>query len=184
MKTMQRKLVLITIATLLTLAITSYLSPWWTLNRMRSAIAARDYDAFSSRVDYPSLHASFKSQMLANARSNNANDSESILGAITEGIAGTLAGPMLDVVLGAPGVIEMINQGTPTMTRAVISSAITKVPAAVDAPVDLKATYRGWDRVAFRGADAPEEDGSFILVRTSPWSWKLAEVDFPRDAGK
>jgi len=181
---MQRKFTLLTIATLLTLAITSYLSPWWTLNRMRSAIDARDYDAFSSRVDYPSLHASFKSQMLANTRASNAHDNESILGAITEGIAGTLAGPMLDVVLGAPGVIEMINQGTPTITRAVISSAMTKVPAAAQAPVDLKATYRGWSRVAFRGAGAPEEDGSFILVRSGPWSWKLAEVEFPPVSGK
>lgn len=182
--TMQRKTTLIAIATLVTLAISSYLSPWWTLNRMRSAIEARDYDAFSSRVDYASLQASFKSQMLANARGNNTNDNESILGAITEGIAGTIAGPMLDVVLGAPGVIEMINQGTPAITRTVISSAITKVPAAAEAPVDLKATYRGWSRVAFRGADAPEEDGSFILVRSNPWSWKLAEVDFPSVAGK
>jgi hypothetical protein len=113
--TMQRKLSLLTIAILLTLAITSYLSPWWTLNRMQSAIASRNYDAFSSRVDYASLHASFKSQMMANARGSKTNGDEGILGAITEGIAGTLAGPMLDVVLSAAGVIEMINQGTPTI---------------------------------------------------------------------
>ena len=176
---MQRKFVLIAIATLLTLAATSYLSPWWTLNRMRAAIEARDYQAFSSRVDFPSLHASFKSQMVANSSGTKANDSESILGALSEGIVGTLAGPMLDVVLGAPGLIEMINQGTPTITRAVISSAITKVPSAEKVPVDLKAAYRGWDRVAFRGAEATEEDGSFILVRNGLWSWKLAAVEFP-----
>ena len=174
---MQRKIVLVTVATVLTLAVTSYLSPWWTLNRMRSAIESRDYQAFSSRVDFVSLHASFKSQLVANSSGTKANDSESLLGALSEGIVGTLAGPMLDVVLGAPGLIEMINQGTPTITRAVISSAITKVPSAEKAPVELKAVYRGWGRVAFRGAEAPEEDGSFILVRSSPWSWKLAEVE-------
>jgi len=26
--------------------------------------------------------------------------------------------------------------------------------------------------------DASEADGSFILVRGGPWSWKLAEVEF------
>jgi hypothetical protein len=65
----------------------------------------------------------------------------------------------------------------------VISSAITKVPAAAKAPVELKASYRGWSRVAFRGTDAPEEDGSFILVRSSPWTWKLAEVELGVPAG-
>ena len=117
---MQRKIVLFTVATVLTLAITSYLSPWWTLNRMRSAIAERDYKAFSSHVDFPSLQASFKSQLVANSSGKKANDSESILGAFSEGIVGTLAGPVLDVVLGAPGVMEMIQQGTPAITRGVI----------------------------------------------------------------
>lgn len=173
----QRKIIVITAAIVLTLAITSILSPWWTLSRMRSAIEARDYNAFSSRVDYPSLHASFKGQLLANGSTKK--DNESILGALSEGIIGTLTGTALDVVLGPPGVIEMINRGTPTITRAVISSSITKVPSAEEPPADLKASYRGWSRVAFRGAEAPEEDGSFILVRSGLWSWKLAEVDLP-----
>ncbi|WP_420476502.1 DUF2939 domain-containing protein [Noviherbaspirillum sp. ST9] len=171
----QRKITLITLAIVVTLAITSILSPWWILHRMRSAIESRDYNAFSSHVDYPSLHASFKSQMLASTK----KDSESLLGALSEGILGTLTGTALDVVLGAPGVIEMINQGTPRITRAVISSAITKVPSAEAPPADLKATYRGWNKVAFRGAGAAEEEGSFILIRTGPWSWKLAEVELP-----
>ncbi|HYD94923.1 MAG TPA: DUF2939 domain-containing protein [Noviherbaspirillum sp.] len=174
---MQRKIAVIAVVTVLMLASASCLSPWWTLYRMRSAIEGRDYVAFASHVDFPSLKASFKSQLVANGGGKPANDSDSVLDAFAEGIVGTLAGPVLDLVLGAAGVIEMINQGTPAITRAVISSAITKVPAAAQAPAELKATYRGWDRVAFRGAEAPEEEGSFILVRGGLWSWKLAEVD-------
>ncbi|HEY0844222.1 MAG TPA: DUF2939 domain-containing protein [Noviherbaspirillum sp.] len=177
---MQRKIVVIAVATVLALAAASALSPWWSLNRMRAAIEARDYQAFSSRVDYPSLQASFQSQLVANSSGKEANDRDSVLGALSEGIVGALAGPMLDVVLDAPGLMEMINQGTPTITRAVISSAITKVPSAEKTPVELQAAYRGWSRVAFRGVDIPEEDGSFILVRSGPWSWKLAEVELPR----
>lgn len=178
----QRKIVLVTAAIVLTLVGTSYLSPWWTLSRMRAAIEGRDYAAFSSRVDFPSLHASFKSQLLANGRGETTNDSDSILGAISEGVVGALAGSMLDVVLDAPGVIEMINQGSPTITRAVIASAITKVPSTEKVPAELKATYRGWNRVAFRGKGLPEEDGSFILVRSGLWSWKLSEVELHRQA--
>jgi hypothetical protein len=174
---MQRRIAAITVLTVLAFIGTSAASPWWTLYRMRAAIEERDYKAFSSRVDFPSLRASFKSQLVANASSTKAHDGESALDALTEGIVGTLAGPMLDVVLGAPGVIEMINQGTPTFTRAVITSAMTKVPSAAEAPVELKVTYRGWERVAFRGVGAPEEDGSFILVRSGLWSWRLAEVE-------
>lgn len=174
---MQRRIGLITALTVVTLAGTSILSPWWTLYRMRAAIEGRDYQAFSSRVDFPSLHASFKSQLVTNSSGKKANDGDSILGALTEGVIGTLAGPVLDVVLSAPAVIEMINQGTPTITRAVIASAVTKVPSAAEAPVELKATYRGWKRVAFRGVGVPEEDGSFIFVRSGLWSWRLAEVE-------
>lgn len=177
---MPRKYVVIALAIVFTLAGASVLSPWWTLNRMRAAIDNRDYEAFSSRVDYLSLQASFKSQMVANSSGKDANDSGSVLGALSEGIVGALAGPMLDVVLDAPGLIEMINQGTPAITRAVISSAITKVPSAEKLPVELQARYRAWDRVAFRGLDIPEEEGSFILVRSGPWSWKLSEVELPR----
>jgi hypothetical protein len=81
---MQRKIILIGVATVLALAITSALSPWWTLHRIRSSIESRDYSAFSSYVDYPSLHASFKNQLLANGSARQ--DSESILGTLSEGI--------------------------------------------------------------------------------------------------
>lgn len=177
---MQRKTVLVALLTVLALAGASYLSPWWTLKRMRAAIDDRDTKAFSSHVDYLSLQASYKSQMIANSKGRDADDGGSILGALGEGIVGALAGPMLDVVLDAPGVIEMINNGTPTITRAVISSSITKVSSAENPPAELETAYRGWNRVAFRGVDASEEEGSFILVRTSPWSWKLAEVELGR----
>lgn len=176
---MQRKTVFVTIVAVLALAATSCLSPWWTLHRMRAAIDARDYKAFSSYVDFPSLRASFKSQ-LVEAGSGKQERNESILGALGEGIAGALAGPMLDLVLDAPGVIEMINQGTPAITRAVISSALTKVPPAADAPADLEAAYRGWNSVVFRGTEAAAADGSFILVRRGLWSWKLAAVELSR----
>lgn len=175
---MQRKTVVIVVLAALALAGASYLSPWWTLGRMRAAIEARDDKAFSSRVDYLALRASYKSQMLAGGR--DANDGGSVLGALGEGIVGALAGPMLDVVIDAPGVIEMINSGSPAITRAVMAASITRVPSAEKPPVDLTTAYRGWNRVAFRGVDAPGEEGSFILVRSGPWSWRLAEVELPR----
>ena len=177
---MQRKIVVITILIALMLAGTSYLSPWWTLYRMRAAIDERDYKAFSSHVDFVSLRASFKSQLIANSDGEAANDNESLLDTLSGEIVSAVAGPMLDVVLGAPGVMEMINQGTPTITRAVIASAVTKVPSAEEVPAELQVKYREWGRVAFRGVEVPEQEGSFILVRGGVWSWKLAEVEVRR----
>jgi hypothetical protein len=173
------KKTLIALATIaLLLAVTSYFSPHWTIYQMRSAIEKRDYAAFSQYVDFPALRESFKQQMTAALVEKTAGKQENDpLAAIGKGIVASLVAPMLDIMITPAGVIEMMNTGIPKMTTAVVTSAITRAPSPAESIPDMELSYPGWDTVAFRRADTPEDTGSFILRRRGLWSWELAAVD-------
>lgn len=177
----QRKIVSIAVALAAVLVSASYFSPHWTIHRMRKAIEARDYEAFASHVDFPALRESFKAQ-LAPERGRSAEERPGIEGALEalgQGIAGAVAGSMIDAVVGSAGVIEMVNAGAPAITRSVIKAAVTQVPSPAAAIPDMEVRYRGWGRVVFRGAGVPQEEGSFVLQRDGLWSWRLAAVELP-----
>ncbi|RJF97962.1 DUF2939 domain-containing protein [Noviherbaspirillum saxi] len=173
----------LTLAILLVLA--SYFSPHWTLYRMRSAIENRDYESFSSYVDFPALRSSLKEQVTGTTgrkpgvNPNHGNSLESL----TETIVNGLAGPLIDVMLTPPGIIEMLHVGKPGITRNVVVSTLTQVPDATVLPA-MTVSYRGWERVVFRGANLPAESGNFVLRRQNLWTWKLAEVELERQSGK
>jgi hypothetical protein len=162
------------------LAAASYFSPHRTVDQMRSAIEQRDYQAFSQYVDYPALRESFRGQMAAALQEiGDGNPGETgPLGALMRGITTSLVSPMLDVMITPAGVIEMMNAGTPKITQAVITGAITQTPTAPKAIPEMKVSYRDWDTVALNRADLPKNADSFILRRTGLWSWKLAAVEF------
>lgn len=181
MKSGPGKTAAIVIALALALVLSSFFSPYWTLHRMRKAIEARDYTGFAAHVDFPALRESFKAQ-LAPSKDRPSEDRPGIEGALEalgQGIAGVVAGSMVDAVVGAAGVIEMINAGAPSISREVIKAAVTQVPSAAAAIPDMDVKYYGWSRVGFRGVDVPPEEGSFILRRDGLWSWRLAEVELP-----
>jgi hypothetical protein len=164
------------------LAAASYFSPHWAIHQMRNAIEKRDYKAFSSHVDFPSLRESFKAQLISTTaeKADGNRNNGSALEALGQGIADALLGPMIDAAVRPAGVVEMINAGIPGITRAVVTSSITQVPTVAKSIPAMKVDYQGWNSVAFRGAGAAEQDGSFILVRDGLWSWRLAAVVLPR----
>ncbi|WP_151637798.1 DUF2939 domain-containing protein [Noviherbaspirillum aerium] len=166
----------------LVLVTASYFSPHWTVYRMRVAIEKRDYKTFSSYADFPALRDSFRSQLLAGGAGPgiNPHSADNVLKRLGQEIGGLVMGPMIDAAVGPAGVMEMLNSGVPGITQTVIKSTITQVPAAGEAMPSMNIAYQGWSRVAFRGDGALEKDGSFILVRSGFWSWRLAEVVLPR----
>lgn len=179
---MLRKFLLAAAALACLLAAASYFSPHWTIYRMRSAIEDRDYQAFSSHVDFPALRASFKTQLvpLNEGKDRSEPGNESFLESLGQGIAGAVLSPMIEAVVRPAGLIEMMIAGTPAITQAVLTSAFTQVPAAVGSVPEMTVEYRGWRTATFRGKNAVEADGSFVLERTGLWSWKLAAVELPR----
>ncbi len=175
---MLKRLILGLAILLCILATASFFSPHLTVHQMRSAIEARDYDAFSQYVDYPALRQSFRTQIgtaLQELDNENTGDTD-LLGALTKGAAGALVTPVLDVIITPAGVMEMLTRGTPKITQAVLLVTITRTPSAPKSIPDMKLSYRGWDQVALYRADSPDSIDRFILVRDGLWSWKLAAV--------
>lgn len=176
-----RKLAIAAAASIAILATASYFSPHWTVYRMRTAIEKRDYKAFSAHADFLALRESFKRQLGAQdaTQRENARKAGNALERLGRELAGLVAGPMIDTLIGPAAVMEMLNAGVPAINRKVITSAMTQVPAAGEAMPGMNIDYRDWNRVAFRDAGVMETDGSFILIRSGWWSWKLAEVELP-----
>lgn len=164
------------------LATASYFSPHWTIYRMRAAIEKRDAKAFSSYADFPSLRESFRRQLTSPAADSGKGPEagNGLLDRLGREITGLVAGPMIDTIVRPAGVMEMLNIGVPGISRQVVQSTITQVPAAGEAMPEMSVAYDGWSRVVFRDARVPSHEGSFVLVRAGLWSWRLAEVELPR----
>ena len=84
-----------------------WFSPYWTLRNMQSALAARDAEAFSRYVDFPSLRNDLKADMLAEsaeearkAKQEGTGDGLAVLGA-------AMAGPMIDGII-SPGGLRVL----------------------------------------------------------------------------
>jgi hypothetical protein len=145
---------------LLVVAATSFASPWWTLQRLQSAVAHRDADAVSAQVDFPALRESVKSQVIASMKGNSS---------LGTSFAMMLVNPIVDMVASPRGVAIMLEQGRIKFPKL--------APHASDASVaperpHYAVNYRSWDRFAVK-----TQDGDFIFRRAGLWSWKLAGIE-------
>ena len=145
---------------LLVVAATSFASPWWTLQRLQSAVAHRDADAVSAQVDFPALRESVKSQVVASMKDVPALGTSFMMMAVN---------PIVDLVASPRGVAIMLEQGRIKFPKL--------APHASDADVAPErpryaVNYRSWDRFAVK-----TQDGNFIFRRAGLWSWKLAGIE-------
>lgn len=88
-----------------------WFSPLWTLREMQSAVRARDADAFSKYVDFPSLRSDLKAdamaEMATKARgSDDSSDGLAMLGA-------AMVGPLIDGLISPDGVRAMFAAKKP-----------------------------------------------------------------------
>jgi hypothetical protein len=155
---------------LFVVAATSFASPWWTLQRMQSAVAHHDADAVSAQVDFPALRESVKSQILASMKGDPAlNESTNPVAAFGTSIAMAFVNPLVDLIASPRGVALMLEQGRIALAK--------QAPHANDANVTPErprytVNYRGWERFAVK-----TQDGSFVFRRAGLWSWKLAGIE-------
>jgi len=153
---------------LLVVAATSFASPWWTLQRLQTAVAHRDADAVNAQVDFPALRESVKSQILA-SMNGAPGDGTNPVAALATSFAMAAANPLVDMIASPRGVAIMLEQGRIKYPR--------KAPHASDADVAPErpryaVNYRGWNRFAVK-----TQDGSFIFRRAGLWNWKLAGIE-------
>lgn len=177
---MQKKYLLALVAVTLLIAASGVFSPHWTVHRMRVAIEARDEAAFSSYVDYPAVRESFKQQLAQRGPDRDKQTGQDPFAALGEGLVRAVTGPVIDLLLGPAGLIEMLNAGRPEVTSEVMSAAVSRVPSSAQAVPEMTLRYRDWETVVYRRADATDADGSFIFQRQDWLRWRLSAVELPR----
>lgn len=172
---MNRKRTLLLGAAAVLFAVSVYASPWWTLQRLRAAVASHDADAVAEHVDFPALRESVKGQIAAVVGKDLARPGDKPLAALGQAMALAFVNPMVDALVSPAGVIAMMENGRVSMARR---EAPPEAPRAPARKPDYDLAYRGWDRVELRWEG--KDGGSFILERHGLWSWKLAGIDMAR----
>ena len=157
------------------LAASSYASPWWELQRLRTAVHDRDAEAVSGHVDFPALRESVKAQLMISLNIETRKAGDNPFAALGQAMAIALINPLVDAVVSPAGVMTMLEKGKVSLPKP---GAAEETPT--DAPKrDYAVDYRGWDRFAVSSKDP--HGGSFIFKRQGLWSWKLAAVELPKD---
>jgi hypothetical protein len=160
------------------LGVASYLSPYWTMYQMKSAIHARDAEGFSKYVDFPALRESFKSQLMAVMdRKIDASDKPANpFAKLGQALAGAVMSPMVDAMVSPAGVLQMMKSGV-VKPRLPGDAATPDTGSEPDGIAKYSVSYRNWNEVVAR--PTKQDAGSFILKRDGIWSWKLGAVEFP-----
>lgn len=159
----------------LLVAATSFASPWWSLHRLRDAVARHDADAVSAQVDFPALRASVKDQLQASIGHDvDSADGGNPFAEIGRKFAMAVASPLVDAIVSPEGVAAMVEHGKVSIAKPAPASDAPATEPPREKP-RYAVHYRGWDRFAVTAQDG----GSFIFRRDGLWSWKLAGIDFP-----
>jgi hypothetical protein len=151
-------------------------SPWWTLRQMREAAEARDAQALSSYVDFPTLRETTKSQLRTQLMAQaDAPEEKEGFGALGAAFGMALMGPMVDTLL-TPEALRLAFLKTPQRKA---ESGGKQAPLGADASeAELVRTSFGEFRL--RKKDSKGEEGDLIFRRHG-LGWKLEEIRIPSD---
>jgi hypothetical protein len=153
-----------------------YLSPYWTLQRMRAAAEARDAAAFSSHVDFPTLTENLKGQLMRQMTDTmgaaGKNDRLSGLGQM---LAVGLLGQMVDSFVSPASVMRMVAQGKVTVDMEALGAT---PPDGSGQAWRHALRYRNLSTALLR-AEGTSAAGAFVFTRRGLWSWKLTAVELP-----
>jgi hypothetical protein len=159
------------------MGLASYFSPQWDLYQMSSAIKHHDADAFSKKVDYPSLRESLKAQMMLamNDQMSSAGMKGNPFAGLGQMMAAALLNPVIDAAVSPAGVMHMFRSGSAKPVKPADQDS-SDPPREVKSR-DYSVAYRSWDTVSVTKAD--QKSGAFIFKRAGLWSWKLAAIELP-----
>lgn len=139
-------------------------SPWWTLWRMQQAAEARDAEALSAHVDYPTLRESAKEQMATRFGPRT----QAPLGRLADLLAARLAGAAVDALVG-PKALQLVFSAQPISW---------KTPEALR----LRAREMTMQRDSlgqFRLVQKNGGRGGALIFRWQGWGWKLSAIQLP-----
>ncbi|WP_176051581.1 DUF2939 domain-containing protein [Burkholderia sp. BCC1644] len=176
----------------------SYASPYITMYQLRSAIADKDPDSFSSHVDFPSLRESLRAQLMTVMQAKIAN-SPDLNGNSFAGLgmmmAMGIANQVIDTMVTPAGVMTMMAQGAAKPVRSSVpasssepserahagSAAAAPQTSASTPKADYSVGYKSWSTVTATARKGTDDEVTFVFKRDGLWSWKLSGINLPTD---
>ena len=156
----------VTVAALALVASYLFVSPWITIHQMRSAAEARDAEALSEHVDFPSLRQSLKDQMnvVVTKAMAKEQDSFAALGAM---FAGAMIEKLVDAMITPAGLRQMMAGQEVSLSDSLQDA---REPFA-----DVSGSYESLNRFV---VTVPGEEGepSRFILRREGFGWKLTEI--------
>jgi len=170
----------------ISLAVASYASPYWTMHQLRAAAEAGDPEALQQYVDFPALRESIKAEIqehvVGQALADQKPEDNPFAGLGTM-IANAMLGPMVDAMITPAGIAAM-TRGKPDSKAAAATSQPTQPPATSGSKKDAghaRYEYDGLNRVLvkFESEGSTEKSPALVFRREGPFSWKLAQLILP-----
>lgn len=180
---MPRKLIgWIAILFVILLPVSAWVSPYWDLHRLRTAVAERDAQAVSAHVDFAALRDSLKGQVMTGMQKAIAPEGDNLLGRLGAAVAAVAVNPMIDAMVSPAGVMAMLESGKVALARPAPSAdGQDQADAAAHDGNDRRdwsLHYREWGEVVVSN-DTPGA-GRFVFRRAGLWHWDLVAIELPQ----
>lgn len=166
-------------ATLVVLLAVYLASPLIALQRIASAVEARDAVALSERLDVAALRRSFRKQMVTTYR--ELTGKKLPLGALSRRLAMSVADPIVARLMTMRALLALLGDGK--------AGEVAKVPAdrapfsSISFPsiwrLWLSADYLGRDFYIHLPPDGPRSERFGMHLRLIRWRWELVGVELP-----
>ena len=181
---MSRKLIgWIAILFVILLPVSAWVSPYWDLYRLRTAVAERDAETVSAHVDFPALRESLKGQVMTGVERAIAPGDDNPLARLGAAVAAVAVNPMIDAMVSPAGVMAMLETGKVRLARPAPPGDQGRddadaAAAAENGRRDWSLHYREWGEVVV-GTETPGA-GRFVFRRAGLWHWDLVAIELPQ----
>ncbi|TQK11530.1 DUF2939 domain-containing protein [Herbaspirillum sp. SJZ107] len=177
---MPRKLIgWIAILFVILLPVSAWVSPYWDLYRLRTAVTERDAATVSAHVDFAALRDNLKGQVTTRMQRTVGPEDANPFARLGAAMAALAVNPIIDAMVSPAGVMAMLDTGRVGLAKPEPSAqGNNDADAAARERRDWSLHYREWGEVVV-GTDAPGA-GRFVFRRAGLWHWDLVAIELPQ----
>ena len=164
-----KRMMLLAVVALVALAGVFYGSPYFTMNKIRTATMEQDTDALAAHIDVARLRGSLGQQL------------HTLFSApeVAEDIRPDVIAPLLDTMLMPEGIVALMKLNDRYEKPIAKVSDISGRQR--NSKPDYTLRYTSWDSVVVQRAHSKSHIGELTLTRDGVWGWKLTSVALPRN---
>lgn len=164
-----KRMMLLAVVALVTLAGAFYGSPYFTMNKIRTATMDEDTQALAAQIDLAQLRGSLGEQLHALFSAPE----------VADDISPDVIDPLLDTMLMPEGIVALMKLNDRYENPIAKVSDISGRKR--NTKPDYKLRYTSWDSVVVQRAHSKSHIGELTLARDGLWRWKLVSVALPKN---